>query len=219
MNITAEPSPSHRFAAWQLAGLVAFVPHLIAVVLASAQRPGFDHRAQFLSELGERGSTSAFVVNFLGVAPTGVLFAIFGVGLLLHFRTQRSLAVAGAFITLHGLCRVLAACFPCDAGCRPIDPSTAQLVHNASATVAFVSLTAALFTVGAWLIKRRRRGSITTVTYVIGGLALVAQAMLLIHPYGGNVGLYQRVALGSLQLWVAILAFNLMSRRTHGNDA
>ncbi len=196
---------------WKFAGLIAFVPHLLATIEAGARRPGFDHRARFLSELGERGSPTAFTMNYLGIIPTGILFIIFGGSLWLRHRAERALAVAGALIALHGSCRVLVAIFPCDAGCRPVAPSMSQLVHNTAAAAALVSLTAALFTAGAWFITRRRGPVPIAATAILGGIALVAQATLLTHPLDDHVGLYQRLALGALQLWVAALALHLMS--------
>jgi hypothetical membrane protein len=199
---------------WMLAGMVAFVPHLLAVVLATFQRPGFSHTAQYLSELGERGSVSAALTNFAGIVPTGVLFVGFGIGLAATCRSQRHLAIAGALIVLHGACRMLAAFFPCDPGCRPVVPSASQSIHNLSVTVGFVSLTTALFVVGAWLIARKRGAAMVTATYAAGALAVAAQALVVLGPATG-VGLYQRVALGALQLWVALLALHL-SRGTAG---
>ncbi len=182
------------------------MPHLVAVVVASYQRPLFDHRLQFISELGERGSSTAFVTNFLGIVPTGLLLAVFGVGLVVRYREHRLLASAGLLIVLHGLCRVVAAFFPCDVGCRPAVLSISQVVHNVSATVAVISLTAALFTAGAWLATSKRGVVAVGATYALGVISLVAQGLLVVKIPAGDVGLYQRVALGALQLWVAIFA-------------
>ena len=203
---------------WLLAGLFGFVPHGVAVVVATYQRPVFDHRTQFISELGERGSTTAFVVNFLGIIPTGLLLATFGIGLVARYRAHRLLVVSGALIALHGLCRVMAALFPCDVGCRPVVPSLSQLVHNGSATVAFISLTAALFTAGAWLVKLKRGVAVVLATYTLGVAAVVAQGLIVTRTAGADVGLYQRVALGALQLWVALLAFHFITRVTLSSD-
>lgn len=209
MSATGTPL-QRQFSSWMFAGLLAFAPHLVAVLIAASLHPGFNHRAQFISELGERGSSTAFLINFLGVLPTGGLLAAFGLGLLLSYRAHRLLAVAGALITLHGLCRVLTAFFPCDVGCRPAVPSLSQLVHNAAAIVAFVALTGALFTAGAWLFKRKRGAAAVATTYALGVTAVLAQVLLVVGAGNGNDGLYQRVALGSLQLWVSLLALHLI---------
>ena len=201
--------PPLHLQAWKLAGAVAFLPHLLAVLVAAAQRPGFSHRTQFLSELGERGSSTASLANYLGILPTGALLACFGLGLVAHYRADRRLALGGALIVVHGLCRMLAAFFTCDPGCRPDHPSMSQAVHNVVAGTAFVALTAALFTIGAWLIVHRRGAAIIAASYALGLLALVSQALLVFHGHG-NSGLYQRMALAALQLWVTVLALHLL---------
>jgi hypothetical membrane protein len=196
---------------WHFAGLLAWVPHFVAVAYAGAQRTHYSHRAQYLSELGERGSTTAAVTNYFGIVPTGLLFIVFGLGVALHHRAQRLLLAAGSLIALHGLCRVLAAVFPCDVGCRPSAPSFSQAVHNFTATTAFVSLTAALFTAAAWMVRRRRGGAVVALSYALGVIAALSQGLLVMHPEGNNVGAYQRVALGALEAWVVVLAVHLAS--------
>jgi hypothetical membrane protein len=210
--------PSRTVEPWQLAGLLAFAPHLLAVMLATAWRPGFDHRLQYLSELGERGSTTAALMNFFGIVPTGLLFMSFGFSVLASYRAHRLLAAAGALVVLHGICRPIAAFFPCDVGCRPELPSLSQTIHNFSATIAFVSLTAALFVAGPWLVARKCGALIITATYALGFVAVAAQAILVTAP-GGNLGLYQRLALGALQAWVAVLALHFMSGSPEARDA
>ena len=204
---------------WQLAGIVAFLPHLLAVVMATVQRPEFSHRLQYLSELGERGSVTATLTNYLGIIPTGILFASFGLGLVLHYRAHRLLTIAGALIILHGLCRVLAALFPCEFGCRPSSPTLSQMIHNSSATVAFVSLTASLFMAGPWLVANKRGAAIVAATYLLGLMAVAAQVVLITSP-AASPGLFQRLALGALQLWVTLLALHLVGHARAGrNDA
>jgi hypothetical membrane protein len=210
-----DSSPPTRVKLWALAGMIAFLPHLVAVALASTRRPGFSHRVQFLSELGERGSATAFVTNYLGILPTGILLACFGFGVVMRFRADRRMVIAGALIVLHGVLRAVAALFPCDPGCRPILPTESQTIHNAAATAAFLSLTTALFVAGSWLRAKRHGRTIIVATYVLGAVAIAAQGMLVAAPMG-TPGLYQRLALGALQLWVALMAFHF-SRRIQGN--
>ncbi|MDQ2733480.1 MAG: DUF998 domain-containing protein [Pseudomonadota bacterium] len=203
---------------WQLAGMVAFVPHLAVVTLASWQRPSFSQRAQYLSELGERGSPTSTLTNLFGVFPTGLLFLVFGIGVIVHYRRSHLLVLSGALVAVHGVARIAAAFFPCDAGCRPSSPSLSQGVHNFAATLAMVALCAALFFAGAWLIRKRKGVLIISLTYFFGLVAVTALMALAVWP-DESAGLYRRVALGSMELWVTVFAVFLAIRPLEANDA
>ena len=212
------PRFSPVVAVWLAAGVLCFVPHLFASVVATASRPNFDSNRQLLSELGERGSAGAEAFNFLGVLPTGGLLLIFGLGVMLAYRAEALLRIAGALIVAHGIARIVAAVFSCDASCRPVAPSVSQSVHNMAASGAFITLTIALFLVGAWLVKRRERILSILATYTLGVCAVGAQALLLFGP-SGFTGLHQRIALGALQLWVVLFAAHIYThaREPHQN--
>lgn len=194
---------------WPLAGALAFLPHMVAILLATSRRPGFDHAKQYLSELGERGSETAALMNFVGIIPTGLLIAVFGFGLLRAYRSEPRLVAAGSLIAVHGICRVAAGLFPCDLGCRPAFPSMSQSIHNTSAAIGYVSLTTAVFFAGAWLLARRRGAFVIAATYGLGVCAVAALLMLFFN-LGGQLGLYQRFALLALQLWVALFALHFI---------
>ena len=219
MNTVTKPTAREQHMYWPLAGAFAFLPHLVAIFLATSRRPGFDHVKQYLSELGERGSDTASLMNFLGIVPTGLLIAVFGAGLLKAYRNEPRLVVAGSLIVIHGIFRVAAGLFPCDLGCRPASPSISQSIHNISAAMGYVSLTTAVFFAGAWLLARRRGAFIVTATYALGVCAAAALLMLFLNV-GGQLGLYQRIALLALQLWVAFFALHFIIRLPrHPRDA
>ena len=202
----SETSPTQRI--WMTAGAIAFMPHLAAVIVATRMRPSYDHGRQFLSELGERGSTTSSLMNFFGIIPTGLLIAAFGIGLAAHLRKAPLGLLAGGLITLHGLSRMLVGVFPCDVSCVPAAPSLSQTLHNTTATAGYVSLTAAAFVFGAFLIVSRRHLAMILVSYGAGIVASVALGFLLMHP-GASAGLYQRLALGTLQLWLTVVAISM----------
>jgi len=211
MAIDTRSDAARPHPAWLYAGLLAFVPHLLAVLYTAAQRPDYSHRMQYLSELGERGGLNAAVANHLGILPTGLLLMVFGIGLVRRFRGVRAMQIVGALVALHGVCRAMASVFVCDTGCRPAVPSVSQWLHNGSAILGFVALTVAAFTGAAWLLRQRRGWPIVTASYALAIVAVVSQSLLMMQ-HGGPIGLYQRLALGALQLWVALLALHLLRR-------
>jgi hypothetical membrane protein len=199
---------------WKIIGTVAFLPHLIALIAATFLRPGFDHNRQYLSELGERGSSTERLMNYLGIIPTGAMIALFGIGLALQYRKERLALLAGLLILVHGLCRISAGLFPCDVSCIPDSPSVSQQIHNISASAGLISLTTAAFLMGAYFIVKSHGAHIIACSYAAGVIASIALFML-IHNPAKLAGLYQRIALGTLQLWITYMAlYLLLSGRT-----
>ena len=54
-----------------LCGLVAPLLWAAVIVIAGELRPGFDHVGQYISELGERGSTTETFMRYGGFVATG----------------------------------------------------------------------------------------------------------------------------------------------------
>jgi hypothetical membrane protein len=62
------------------------------VVLGGATYPGYDHLAQFISELGATGAPFGDVVSYLGFFPVGVLISAFSDRLYRHFPVRHRLS-------------------------------------------------------------------------------------------------------------------------------
>ena len=56
-----------------LCGVLAPLLWAAAIIAAGEMRPGFDHVAQYISELGERGSPNADLMRYGGFVATGML--------------------------------------------------------------------------------------------------------------------------------------------------
>ena len=56
-----------------LCGLVAPLLWAAAIVIAGELRPGFDHVAQYISELGEHGSATETFMRYGGFVATGLM--------------------------------------------------------------------------------------------------------------------------------------------------
>lgn len=102
-------------------GLVAPLLWAAAIVLAGELRPGFDHVSQYISELGERGSSTEIFMRFGGFVASGVL--IVGYAAAFHVTVARvtdrprlTLLVA-VLVALNGIGRIGAGIFPCEPGC------------------------------------------------------------------------------------------------------
>ena len=56
-----------------LCGVLAPVLWAAVIIIAGELRPGFDHVGQYISELGERGSSNGFFMRYGGFVATGLL--------------------------------------------------------------------------------------------------------------------------------------------------
>ena len=192
-------------------GLLAPLLWAAAIVIAGELRPGFDHVAQYISELGERGSPNADLMRYGGFVATGALHIAYAAAFYaalrrLNGRRHLSLLVA-ALIALNGLGRVGAGLFACAPGCAaPDDP--VQRLHSLSATVAFLAIAAAALLGGVLFRDGRGLRGLAPYSLVTG----VAGLLFLSLMSGGDaarVGLYERLASGVLSLWILLTALRL----------
>src|SRR6185369_7585241 len=127
-------------------GLLAPLLWAATIVIAGEWRPGFDHLQQYISELGERGSTTGAFMRYGGFVASGALHVGYAAAFhaaVAHMQVRRSLAlVVALLIAADGLGRIGAGLFPCEPGCAA-PQVLSQRLHSLSATVAFLSIAAA----------------------------------------------------------------------------
>jgi hypothetical protein len=142
-------------------------------------------------------------MRLVGFAAPGVLMAMFGVFLL-----NRSIPTAiAALVISHGLGRIIAGAFPCDPGCPMTGGSISQSVHNITALVNGLALTAAALWGGLSRLLRKRSPAFAWYSLISAGLGLLFLSLMFAsRETRHNVGLYQRLSLASTGLWLAVLA-------------
>ncbi len=187
------------------AGFAAPVVFSLAIVILSAQRPGYDHARHAISALGELGAPQAVLFNALGFVPTGVLFVAFALGLRRSLGPHVSWA-GPALVGVAGLGYIGAGIFSCDPGCPRGVGSLSNLMHGVFSVSAFAAhalaplVVARALSVGRW--QGYRRFSAT--------VGVVAVVVLLLGPaFLAWLGLWQRVFLGLAYLWIEVTAFQL----------
>lgn len=188
-------------------GVLAPPLWVASIAFCGMLRPGFSHVAQYISELGEHGSSTELLMRYTGFAPTGLMHAAFAAFLAAVFR-GRLAGAAAALLGLNGLARLGAGFFSCDPGCTQAASLAAQL-HGVFATVGFVAL---LLSVLLWGIEFRRRDLRGPAAYsaVSGALGLAFLALMVWNPEpGGWRGLHERLASGTLSLWIFVFALRM----------
>jgi len=185
-------------APWWWAGMI--------VLCASLWPQHYDHTQQFISELGAHGSPTQTLMVWGGFYVTGVLYALFGIALMLVHERQRLAQAAGLVILFAGLTRLGTGYFPCEAGCNALPGSIDHVWHHIFARIGYACLTLATLLWGLSCRQQHARGfaiySFVTVAITIVLLALLQHS---IEPRT-NTGLYQRLVTLSLSSWIFVLA-------------
>lgn len=193
-------------------GLVAPVLYVITAILGAAARTDYSHIVNAISELLSYGAPNKAILD--------VIFNIYG-ALLLAF-------AIGGFIALKNaprLCRVAMGVFigiqilSFSWGFFPMDPigtetTFAGIMHNIiGGVVAFASIIIPLLMGLGWRKESNSKGYaiysiITSAIIFISGLTGV-----LLGTYGLLVfGLFERVTIGSYELWIFITALKLTGK-------
>ena len=198
-----------------LCGVLAPLLWACAIIFCGSLRPEYSHFNQYISELGERGSSTEFIMRYAGFVPTGIMHIAFALFLYAAFGKSPLAAIAAALVAINGLARIGAGLFPCEPGCVGPKLLLSQQLHSLSAGLGFIALIGAAFAWGIVLRKYRSlRGlSLCSLGCGILGLAFLLLMMWSAEPRAGT-GLYERLSSGVLSLWVLAFATRMWRDNT-----
>lgn len=200
-------SAVRRFGIW--CGIVSPLLWLSLIGIAGAMRPEFNPVTHYISELGERGSSTEYLTRIAAFGFTGLLYVCFAAALPPTFGGGWRSWLAAGLIGLDGLGRMGAGVFACDPGCNGL--SMNQEIHRLFATLGFVSgILAAI----AWGIIVRRHAWLPGLGGYSVGSGVLALIFLLLMAWAGNPvnapGLFEHLASAVLSLWILVFAVCLM---------
>lgn len=196
-----------------LCGLLAPLLWAAVIVIAGAMRPGFDHVAQYISELGERGSSTETFMRYGGFFATGFMHvgfaaAFYAAAARVTHRPRLALLVA-MLIALNGIGRIGAGFFPCEPGCAAPEV-LGQRLHGLAATIAFLAIAAATLLAAVLFRGDRQLRSLGAYSFVSGCAGLIFLALMSASEAARvYTGLHERLASGVLTLWVLVTAWRL----------
>jgi hypothetical membrane protein len=199
-------------------GIVSPILWLAVLGTAMLARPAFSPVTDFISELGEAGSTTELFVRYAGFEFTGLLYVVFAIAAATFVRGGVWPVIAALLIALDGVGRIGAGVYPCDPGCESV--SATQELHRLFATVGFCSgVLAAL----AWGAVARRHAWLRGFANVSTGAGLLTTALLLLMTWSANpyplTGLYEHLATVVISVWTLLLAVRLVRRASETADA
>jgi hypothetical membrane protein len=190
-----------------LCGVSAPVLWASSIIFCGAIRPGYSHFTQYISELGERGSSTELIMRYAAFVPTGLMHVAFAAFLAVAFRGDRLATIAAILLGLNGLARMGAGVFPCETGCAGPAVTLSARMHSLFAGVGFLSLIGA---VALWGVVFKRYQGFRDLTAYSVGTAVVGLVFLLLmvwSPEAGTArGLFERLSSGVLSLWILVFA-------------
>ena len=189
-----------------LCGILAPVLWSAAIIFCGSLRPEYNHLTQYISELGERGSSTEFIIRYAGFVPTGLMHMAFAAFLYFVFKGSRLAAIAAMLLALNGLGRIGAGIFPCELGCAEPRLLLSQKLHSLSSGVGFAALISSSLLWG--VVLKRYRGLRWLSLYSVGS-SILGLIFLLLMLWGAQRGLCERLSTGILSLWILVLAFRL----------
>jgi hypothetical membrane protein len=212
MSSAPHDGSSGLLKAGTLCGVLAPLLWASAIVLCGILRPGFSHFAQYISELGERGSSTELLMRYLAFVPTGLMHLAFAGALVSTFRNGRLGVAAALLLGLNGLARIAAGFFPCEVGCEETG-SLGQRMHSLSAGVGFLALAVSTILWSVVFKRTRDLGGLAAYSVVSGVLGLAFLLLMLWSAeHGAARGLFERLSSGVLSLWILAFALRLQRR-------
>jgi len=190
-------------------GCLAPVLWVAAILYAGSLRPDYSHSRQYVSELAARGTPTQHVMQVTGFVAPGLLIAGFGFLLGITGRTKL-VAVAASFLIVGGIAKAVAGVFLLGPCCRSGPPSVEEGIHNLVGAVHYFTLGMAALTWSVAAPQTFGRRRVWFRWYSLVSLVLAVAAPPLLIGVGvatsGDVGLFQRVSFGILNVWIFVFA-------------
>jgi len=174
-----------------------------AFFLFGITRPGYNLLLDAASELGMKGTSNALIFNSVHFYAAGTLILVFAAGLWAADMGRAS-RVAAVILVLGGVAQILSGYFSLDPG-----SASASHLHENLGLPSFLG-----FPVAALLVARALHGARRTMSLVIAALmVLMIVIFVLLMALGVDVpvGLFQRLYVGVMSVWIVTVGLWLRS--------
>jgi hypothetical membrane protein len=175
-------------------------PLLYAAVVAGTGylTPGYNPLTQWISELGATGAPYATAFNVLGPGIFGLLSVVFALGLWRGLKGGPLAFTAAALVTIAGIAGILEGIFPCDPGCIPV-----TMTGSLHLTIGLVPLLGMLAAMEIFAFTVRKDPGWPR--FFVFSQVMVALTIIFALAFSSGAlfdGLYQRVMIGAILVWV-----------------
>jgi len=182
-------------------GILGVLFFIVPAILGGFQFENYSHLHQFISESYATGTPYGEQLRFFGYVPSGIMMALFAFLAPRYLpKSKRTKIIFWLVAIFYGFGTVMVSLFPCDEGCNRelINPSISQLIHNASGAFTYLIVPIALIIIGIHAKSWTHAKSYSSTTLICGVIAIIFAFLLFANPNGNYIGLYQRLAEGSI---------------------
>jgi hypothetical membrane protein len=189
-----------------LGGILGPDLFISVILICASLRPNYSHVSQFVSELGATGTPNAGLMNYIGFIPSGLMIVSFGISLLILIPKSMTSRIGSVLVTIFGVGMVVVGFFSCDIGC-PREGSFENMIHDQISGPSFLSVIIGILLLGISFRKHTLLRNLWVYSVVTGLISFGFMAGL-INSIESNylIGLWQRMLLGTIFLWCAIVA-------------
>ncbi|WP_286748172.1 DUF998 domain-containing protein [Roseivirga sp. UBA1976] len=188
---------------YALAGLFAPLLFLVTYLTLSTLRPEYSHLTKAISELGDVDAPYKWWWNIFGYGLTGLLIALFALGLYRHIKGQSTAKIVLVSLALSGILMTFSGIFPGDFEERS---SATMLLHTVGSIGSFIAFMIAAFTLPIVLKKHYYWKKATGPSLALAWLSILSGFL----RSGDMPGLGQRLGFTFYFLWIAYLAIKAL---------
>jgi hypothetical membrane protein len=182
-------------------GIIAPPVLIIIIVVAGLLTPGYNQLTDTVSSLSDQASATPGLMN-AGFFVYGALIIGFAYALYLRLRHGLKAHIAWFFLTLYGVCMILAGVFRDSPGVL----NTEGTLHNAAIITSCLSLLIGMWMFAGSVYKRPSWFGFTWFTIGASFLGLLLSIIFLVQSQVPLAGLLQRFFYCLILLWIEIVS-------------
>lgn len=187
-----------------LGGVTGSVLFTTITIISASLHSDYDHLNDFISELGATGSSTEWIMNYLGFIPSGICFFLFALALFIMLSKSWLTRIGAVLFMIFGTGMTLAGIFSCDPGCPPVG-TTESAIHDGVSAITFMSAILGTILLGFSFKKINELQNISLYTIITGIVALILMLVMISTFDSKNLtGLWQRLYLLSIFLWTIV---------------
>jgi hypothetical membrane protein len=184
-----------------LGGIIAPPALIIIIVIAGLLTPGYNQLTDTVSSLCDQDSSTPTLMT-IGFFVYGALSIGFAYALYMRLRHGFKAHLAWFFLTLYGICMILAGVFQDSPGAL----NTEGTLHNAAIITSCLSLLLGMWLFAGSVYKKPSWFGFTWFTIVASFLGLLLSIIFLVQSQVPLAGLLQRFFYCLILLWIEIVS-------------